>query len=155
MGRGANGNEYSIRRGRGSMGVRLSGLLAAILVLAGCNMREPPEAAPRGAVTAERIVAARSDGADWLTTGRTYDEQRHSPLNQINRENVGRLGLAWFADMDTSRGQEATPIVVDGNLYVSTAWSMVKAYDGRTGRLLWSYDPQVPRERLARICCDA
>jgi alcohol dehydrogenase (cytochrome c)/quinohemoprotein ethanol dehydrogenase len=49
-----------------------------------------------------------------------------------------RLGLAWFADLDTSRGQEATPIVIDGNLYTSTAWSMVKAYDGRTGRLIWS-----------------
>ena len=74
---------------------------------------------------------------------------------QINRETVGRLGLAWFADLDTSRGQEATPIVIDGNLYISTAWSMVKAYDGRTGRLLWSYDPEVPRERLQRLCCDA
>ena len=108
-----------------------------------------------GGVTRERIVAARTDGANWLTTGRTYDEQRHSPLTQINRQNVNQLGLAWFADLDTSRGQEATPIVIDGTIYVSTAWSMVKAYDGRTGRLLWSYDPEVPRERLAMACCDA
>jgi alcohol dehydrogenase (cytochrome c)/quinohemoprotein ethanol dehydrogenase len=135
------------------MGRRLAGLLAMVLAVAGCTAREAE--APAGAVTAERIVAARTDGADWLTTGRTYDEQRHSPLNQIHRGNVAQLGLAWFADLDTSRGQEATPIVIDGNLYVSTAWSMVKAYDGRTGRLLWSFDPQVPRERLAQICCDA
>ena len=69
--------------------------------------------------------------------------------------NVGQLALDWFADLDTARGQEATPIVIDGTIYVSTAWSMVKAYDGRTGRLLWSFDPHVPRERLVRACCDA
>ena len=113
-------------------------------------------AAPQpGTVTREAILGARTDGANWLTTGRTYDEQRHSPLAQINRQNVAQLGLDWFADLDTSRGQEATPIVIDGTIYVSTAWSMVKAYDGRTGKLLWSYDPHVPRERLASACCDA
>jgi quinohemoprotein ethanol dehydrogenase len=125
--------------------------IVALLALMACAQAPPPQ----GAVTKEKIVAARTDGANWLTTGRTYDEQRHSPLNQINRANVGRMGLAWFADLDTARGQEATPIVIDGIIYVSTAWSMVKAYDGRTGRLLWSYDPQVPRERLSRTCCDA
>ena len=58
-------------------------------------------------------------------------------------------------DLDTARGQEATPIVVDGVLYVSTAWSMVKAFDAATGKPLWSYDPQVPREKLVDVCCDA
>jgi quinohemoprotein ethanol dehydrogenase len=127
--------------------------LALAVMAAACSPQ--PSTAPSGGVTRERIIGARTDGANWLTTGRTYDEQRHSPLNQINRQNVGQLGLAWFADLDTARGQEATPIVIDGTIYVSTAWSMVKAYDGRTGRLLWSYDPQVPRERLAMACCDA
>jgi alcohol dehydrogenase (cytochrome c)/quinohemoprotein ethanol dehydrogenase len=121
-----------------------------LLVLAGCTKEAPP-----GRVTREAIVGAQGDGANWLTTGRTYDEQRHSPLGQINRTNVGRLALDWYDDLDTSRGQEATPLVIDGTIYVSTAWSMVKAYDGRTGRLLWSYDPHVPRERLVRACCDA
>ena len=139
------------------MGSRLIAAIAAALILAGCQQSASQDnpGETKGAVNRERIIAAGTDGANWLTTGRTYDEQRHSPLNAINRENVGQLGLAWFADLDTSRGQEATPIVIDGNLYTSTAWSMVKAYDGRTGRLLWSYDPQVPRERLQRICCDA
>ena len=136
------------------MGSRLIAALAAAMILAGCQQGASQDN-PEGAVNRERIIAAGTDGANWLTTGRTYDEQRHSPLEAINRETVGRLGLAWFADLDTSRGQEATPIVIDGNLYTSTAWSMVKAYDGRTGRLLWSYDPQVPRERLQRLCCDA
>jgi quinohemoprotein ethanol dehydrogenase len=103
----------------------------------------------------KRLLAAASDGADWLTYGRTYNEQRYSPLTQINDKNVDRLGLEWSADLDTARGQEATPIVVDGVLYVSTAWSMVKAFDAATGKPLWSYDPQVPREKLVDVCCDA
>ena len=69
--------------------------------------------------------------------------------------NVGTLGLAWSFDLDSARGQEATPIVVDGVMYVSTAWSMVKAFDAATGKLLWAYDPKVPREKLIDVCCDA
>jgi alcohol dehydrogenase (cytochrome c)/quinohemoprotein ethanol dehydrogenase len=92
---------------------------------------------------------------EWLNYGRDYAEQRFSPLALITDKNVGQLGLAWSADLDTARGQEATPLMHDGILYVSTAWSMVKAYDARTGALKWSYDPQVPRETLARACCDA
>ena len=103
----------------------------------------------------KRLLAAAGDGANWLSYGRTYDEQRFSPLTAISDRNVGRLGLQWSADLDTARGQEATPIVVDGVLYVSTAWSMVKAFDAATGEPIWSYDPQVPREKLVEVCCDA
>lgn len=110
-------------------------------------------AAPTAGVTDAMIAAA--DGNEWLTYGRDYAEQRFSPLTQISDRNVGQLGLAWFADLDTARGQEATPLMHDGTLYVSTAWSMVKAFDARTGALKWSYDPKVPRETLVRACCDA
>ena len=99
--------------------------------------------------------APGSDVANWTATGRTYDEQRFSPLAQINEANVAQLGLAWFADIGLSRGEEATPLVIDGVLYVSTAWSMVKAFDAATGRLLWDYDPEVPRRTLVKACCDA
>jgi alcohol dehydrogenase (cytochrome c)/quinohemoprotein ethanol dehydrogenase len=101
-----------------------------------------------------RIVNAERDPANWLTYGRTYSEQRYSPLRQITVDNAKQLGLTWYADLDTNRGQEATPLVIDGVLYVSTAWSMVKAYDARTGKMLWSYDPEVPRELGVRACCD-
>ena len=67
---------------------------------------------------------------------------------------MNQLGLSWYADMTTSRGQEATPIVVDGALYISTAWSLVHAFDVRTGERLWSYDPQVAREKGLDACCD-
>ena len=87
-------------------------------------------------------------------TGRTYDEQRYSPLTQIDADNVGRLGLAWYIDLDTRRAQEATPLAVAGVLYVATAWSKVLALDAVTGRTLWQFDPQVPGAAAARACCD-
>ncbi|MEZ5937070.1 MAG: PQQ-dependent dehydrogenase, methanol/ethanol family [Hyphomonadaceae bacterium] len=106
------------------------------------------------AVDAARMIAADKEPGSWLATGRTYSEQRFSPLDQINASNVQNLGLAWYADIDTERGQEATPIVVDDVMYVSTAWSMVKAYDIHTGKKLWEYDPGVDRVKGADACCD-
>ena len=102
-----------------------------------------------------RLVEGSPDGADWLSYGRTMDEQRFSPLTQVTDQNVNQLGLEWSSDLDTARGQEATPIVVDGIMYISTAWSMVKAYDAATGKKLWEYDPKVPRAKLVDVCCDA
>lgn len=99
-----------------------------------------------------RIIKA--SGEEWLSYGRTYDEQRFSPLDQINTGNVGELGLAWYADLDTARGQEATPLVIDGKIYVTTAWSKVKAFDASTGKPLWDYDPKVPGETGVKACCD-
>ena len=112
--------------------------------------------APRhyGGVDAARLLAADANGADWITHGRTYSEQRFSPLKLIGTDNVSRLGLAWFADFDTKRGQESTPVEVDGVLYVTTAWSKVRAFDARTGAPLWSFDPKVPGEWGVNACCD-
>ena len=117
-------------------------------LLLGCNSRGP------AAVDAARLVGADAEPEQWLSHGRTYGEQRFSALADINRQTIDRLGLAWFADMDTRRGQEATPLIADGVLYVSTAWSKVKAFDAATGRALWSYDPEVPGEWAVNACCD-
>lgn len=106
------------------------------------------------AVNSERLINADREPGQWMSYSRSYDEQRFSPLSQVNTETVGQLGLAWYAEMDTSRGQEATPIVVDGALYITTAWSMVKAYDAVSGKLLWEYDPQVDRAKNVDACCD-
>ena len=89
-----------------------------------------------------------------MTYGRTYGEQHFSPLNQVNDQNVSQLGLAWFYDLDTNRGQEATPIVVDGVMYFTSAWSKVFALDAASGKLLWSYDPKVPGSWAVNACCD-
>ena len=105
-------------------------------------------------VDADRMKNADQDAANWLSYGRTYSEQRFSPLTKITSGNAKQLGLAWYADLDTNRSQEATPLVIDGVMYLSTAWSRVKAYDAGTGKLLWSYDPQVPGEYGVKACCD-
>lgn len=97
---------------------------------------------------------SEGEPGNWLSTGRTYDEQRHSPLDQINSETVKELGLEWYWDTGTKRGLEATPIVVDGVMFTSGTWSVVWAHDAKTGELLWEYDPEVPREWGRYACCD-
>ncbi|HEX3594380.1 MAG TPA: PQQ-binding-like beta-propeller repeat protein, partial [Polyangiaceae bacterium] len=106
------------------------------------------------AVDAARLTAASGDVANWLTHGRTYDEQRYSPLSQITNANVKDLSLAWYLDLDTDRGQEATPLVIDGVMYSTSAWSKVQAVEAATGKQLWQYDPRVPGETGVRACCD-
>ncbi len=148
---------------------KLSALASAALLLAACGpaSETPPPAASTApaaappaaaaysaAVNTARLVAADSEPGNWMSNGRDYGEQRFSPLDQLNTANVSQLSLAWYADIDTSRGQEATPIVVDGAMYVSTAWSHVKAYDVRTGEQLWAYNPEVDPAKGVDACCD-
>lgn len=102
-----------------------------------------------------RLVSADRDSANWLTYGRTYSEQRFSPLRQINDSTVRRMGLVWSHELPTTRGVEATPIVVDGIIYTTSTWSVAYAFDAITGRQLWTYDPLVDRSRARTICCDA
>ena len=79
------------------------------------------QAAGPADVESRRIVEADKDPGNWLIYGRTYSEQRFSPLAQISADNIKQLGLAWYADLDSVRGQEATPLVIDGVMYVSVA----------------------------------
>ncbi|MGH7678651.1 MAG: PQQ-dependent dehydrogenase, methanol/ethanol family [Gemmatimonadaceae bacterium] len=125
--------------------------LALVLSLAavGCSR----DSAVDG-VDDERLAQAASDTANWLTHGRTYDEQRFSPLRAIDAGNVSRLGLVWSRDLNTTRGLEATPLVVDGVIYTTGSWSVVYAVEARTGNVLWTYDPAVPRSRARVFCCD-
>jgi PQQ-dependent dehydrogenase (methanol/ethanol family) len=141
--------------------------VALFLSLAACDREPAPSAAseppqqpaqtatgPRLDVDGARIANADSEPGNWLSHGRTYDEQRYSPLDQVNDRNVADLGLAWYYDFDTDRGLEATPIVVDGVMFTSGSWSRVYALDARSGQLLWEYDPEVPPEWAVHACCD-
>lgn len=116
----------------------------------------PVAAAPQAAhVDPARMRSADAAGnvGNWMSHGRTWDEQRFSPLAQINAGNVKGLGLAWFDDLDTYRGMQATPIVVDGVLYNASVFNVVTAYDARSGAKLWTYDPKVAREWARLACC--
>ncbi|MNB92604.1 Quinohemoprotein alcohol dehydrogenase ADH IIB precursor [compost metagenome] len=101
------------------------------------------------------IVATEKDASEWLSHGRTYSEQRFSPLNQITSRNADKLGLDWFIDLDNYRGLEATPLYSDGVLYTSLSWSRAIAVDVSTGKTLWTFDPQVTRDKSRDACCDA
>lgn len=127
--------------------IRWGVALALVLGLAAC---QKPGA---GNVDAKRLEAAAANG-EWLSYGKDYNEQRFSPLDKVNASNVGQLGLAWFAEFDTDRGQEATPLMIDGVLYTTTAWSKVFAFDAKTGKQLWKYDPGVQGAKGFDACCD-
>jgi quinohemoprotein ethanol dehydrogenase len=140
-------------------------ILAAFLVLTafgGCRgsgsqtSKEEKDGRTRNAagVNAARIENADQEPGNWMSHGRTYNEQRFSPLKEINVQNIPQLNLTWYYDLDTHRGQEATPLVVDGVMYFSTAWSKVVALNAATGALLWAYDPKVPPEWAVNACCD-
>ena len=107
-----------------------------------------------GKVNDARIIAYKDEPGSWLAHGLSYDERRYSHLDQINRDTVNELGLAWFIDTGSTRAQESTPIIVDGVMYYTSTWSRVYAVDAKTGAPLWQYDPQVPGEWARRLCCD-
>ena len=135
------------------------GVIGVATLLLGLPHSVPAQsaaAAPHraGDVTDERLRHADQDPGNWLTHGGNWQEQRYSRLNLINADNVAALKPAWSTEFDTTRGQEATPLVVDGVMYVSTSWSKVYALDAASGRQLWYYDPKVPGPSGARACCD-
>lgn len=83
------------------------------------------------------------DGRNWAAWGRTFDEQRYSPLDEINRDSVSRLGLAWTYELDKVWSVSSQPLAVDGVIYIAVGYSEVHAIDASSGQTLWSYDPQV------------
>ena len=140
----------------------------AALLIASCDPKAPEDVTvseePAAVETAEAIAIAdvgaadllnaASNPAEWLSYGGTYDEQRFSRLTGIDTSNVSELGVAWTYDLSTARGVESTPIVVDGVMYATSAWSVVHALDAVTGEELWVYDPGVDRAVGVNACCD-
>jgi len=123
-------------------------VVAAALVLSAAAVAQP------GLKVDGNYLTKGGDGSDWPSAGRDYREQRFSPLTQINASNVNRLGVAWFADLPDARGHEATPVMVDGVLYVTGPWSKVFAFDAVSGKPLWTYDPKIDGLKGAHSCCD-
>ena len=132
-------------------------LVATAWVAAGAALAADPEARIRSAtarVDGSMIRANAATSRDWPSYGLDYAETRFSRLRQITDANVKDLGLVWTYNLESTRGVEATPLVVDGIMYVTASWSIVHAIDVRTGQRLWTFDPQVPREMGYRGCCD-
>ncbi|HEX3675278.1 MAG TPA: PQQ-dependent dehydrogenase, methanol/ethanol family [Rhizomicrobium sp.] len=149
------------------MNARVAGLVEAAIVAAllivPAVAAKPPVAtpvvtsvtAPPGAsVDGAKIASADSDPGEWLSHGRTYSEQRFSPLTAINTANVKNLGVAWAYRTYSVRGLEATPIVSDGVMFITLPWSKVIALDAATGKEIWQYDPKVPGATGRYACCD-
>ncbi|MFT6274435.1 MAG: PQQ-dependent dehydrogenase (methanol/ethanol family) [Halioglobus sp.] len=101
-----------------------------------------------------RPLPAVAKDVDWLNHGNDIGEARFSSLADINDGNVGELSLAWHFDYPTDRGMEVTPIERDGIIYTTSSWNMAYAHDVLSGKLLWMYDPEVPREWAVHACCD-
>ena len=140
-----------------------SGLAVALAATLACSVTasaQPAKGSPEhikaavGKVDGRFIRANAATGRDWPSYGLDYAETRHSRLAKITADNVKDLGLVWSYDLESTRGVEATPVVVDGVMYVTASWSIVHAIDVRTGKRIWSYDPKVPREGGYKGCCD-
>jgi len=134
---------------------RASTAALALLALVACGSKSDSVETESGASVAAQVDTARIENAAaepemWLTYGGGYDEQRHSALGQINRDTLPELGVGWIYEMAKPRGAEATPIVVDGVMYVSSAWSVVYALDAKTGEEIWVYDPKVSGKDAAK-----
>ncbi|MDX2224676.1 MAG: PQQ-dependent dehydrogenase, methanol/ethanol family [Rhodospirillaceae bacterium] len=123
-----------------------------LAILCGATVVGTALAADQHGLTADSSSERR--GWEWRAHGRDDLEQRYSTLDLINVANVATLGLAWFFDLDEHDVVEATPLVVDGVMYVVGPWGeTLYALDAETGRKLWTYDAAVPRETLVRACC--
>jgi quinohemoprotein ethanol dehydrogenase len=140
-----------------------SGLVSALAVVLAASITasaQPAKGSPEhikaavGKVDGRFIRANAATGRDWPSYGLDYAETRHSRLAKITADNVKDLGLVWSYDLESTRGVEATPVVVDGVMYVTASWSTVHAIDVRSGKRLWVFDPQVDRSKGYRGCCD-
>lgn len=120
---------------------RLIGALC-LLALAACSA--PGNDAPDTSLAAD----------NWSTTGGDIGKSHYSTLKDINAGNVGELGLAWQAELGTTRGLEATPVVIDGVMYTSGVAGRAYAYDAATGKQLWVFEPQVDMQVNRTVCCD-
>jgi len=124
------------------------------LLLFSAAITMPGAQATADGINAERLTNALAEPQNWLSHGKNYAEDRETELDQITPDNVTQLGLAWYYDTNTTRGLEATPLVIDGVMYSTLSWSRVVAHNAATGELLWQYDPEVPRAWGINACCD-
>jgi quinohemoprotein ethanol dehydrogenase len=93
-------------------------------------------------VVDDKSLTAIGDGSNWLGFGRNYSEQRYSPLDQINTKTVSDLGIEWVMELPKDKSLLATPLVVDGVIYFTASYSVTRAVEAKSGKLLWEFDPE-------------
>jgi PQQ-dependent dehydrogenase (methanol/ethanol family) len=102
-------------------------------------------------VTQQQLNAADKNSKEFLLTNGNYAQTRFYPANQINRDNVKRLHVAWIFQTDVKESLETSPIVVGGVMYVTTSFSHVYALDAKTGKQLWHYAHKMGP--ITTFCC--
>ena len=117
--------------------------IALLSVLAPVAVWASPPPAHGAAIVDNALLTHEPTGAHWAGYGRTFDEQRFSPLKQIDTGNISRLGLAWTLDLPDVPSVTTVPLAVDGVIYFAAGYTVVHAVDARTGKLLWRYDAEV------------
>ncbi len=136
-------------------------VFACLSILGGCEKTTAPSpeadqqanTSKVGWIDSDRLAGIEAEAGAWLTGGRDFEQSYHSPLDQINRDNVSQLGFAWQYEIDTEHGFEATPIVVDGVMYSSGPEGAVYVVDAGTGAEIWKFEPEVDREFMRKACC--
>jgi quinohemoprotein ethanol dehydrogenase len=130
-------------------------LILGLIVAAGVAAYSQTGAGATVASTGTAAAGHNPGNVEWTQHGGNPDEQRYSKLNQVTVDNVGKLGLAWYAEMSERGGYQSTPLMIDGVLYVTAPWSSLYAFDAKSGKQLWKVDPESPREIAATsICCN-
>src|SRR5574341_1222420 len=130
--------------------LRIISLISVIvLMLLSATMGHVPS--PQGLpLTYERLLKATEEPGNWLTYGGDYRSHHYSSLNQITSDNVHRLRAKWIYQFHRPK-VEATPIVVDGVMYLTRPPSDVIALDAETGRALWTFEYRLASS--VYICC--
>jgi quinohemoprotein ethanol dehydrogenase len=113
--------------------VKTAYIIGCLLIIGSCNQTFDPGTKEHiqsvtNKIDDNRLINTDELPGDWLSYGRNYSEDRFSALKQISKNNIDSLGLAWSINLGTTKGFEATPLVVDGIMYVSGPWSFVYAH---------------------------
>jgi len=125
-------------------------LMASALVLYAAQSPARPEP---GRIDQQQVLESQGKPGNWLHGGRDYGQSHYSPLTQINRDTVTRLGYAWHLDLPMEHGYEATPVMVDGVLYGSGPQGIAFAVDAASGELQWQFDPDIDPQFMRKVCC--
>lgn len=121
----------------------VAGILSATtLLMPGCGPNTSTVTAGFSGLD-DAAISDSSRTGDWLAYGRTHDEQRFSPLTQIDSGSVARLRPDWYLDLPLDNALVSTPLAIDGVLYFVGDMNVVRAVDGASGELLWEHDPRI------------